>query len=129
MGKKIFSCMLFVALATLSVFTSCSKEEEIVPVEVRYSTANAEGILVPDEDVVAMNAAFQSAVVNAQLEGTTPASMAGTVKKHFRTELLKDLSAATIQTLKNSEMYFLIEVTRKDNGSKTSEAKLYGSEF
>lgn len=129
MGKKFFSCMLFVALATLSVFTSCSKEEEIVPVEVRYSTANAEGILVPDEDVVAMNAAFQSAVVNAQLEGTTPASMAGTVKKHFRTELLKDLSAATIQTLKKSEMYFLIEVTRKDNGSKTSEAKLYGSEF
>lgn len=129
MGKKIFSCMLFVALATLSVFTSCSKEEEIVLVDFRFSTANAEGILVPDEDVEAMDVAFKSAFVNAQLEGATPAAMAGTVKKHFRTELLKELSAATIQTLKNSEMYFLIEVTRHDNGSKVSEAKLYGSEF
>lgn len=133
MAKKFFSlCMVFAMMTVLSLVTSCSKDEEttiITPIEVEVGVKpyNIEGVKIQEKTLEIMYDAYVKSVNEAK--GTEPDKMANTVKANLKKNLDENVPASDLETLRKSEVYFLIQVVNKADGKTVSEAKLYGSEL
>lgn len=132
MAKKFFSlCMVFAMMTVLSLVTSCTKDETTITttidVEVGVKPYNIEGVKIQDKTLEIMYDAYVKSVNDAK--GTEPDKMANTVKANLKKNLDANVPASDLETLRKSEVYFLIQVVNASDKSLIGEAKLYGSEL